>query len=309
MNRLLPLASVAALFAIACDPAPEEPGAAEDYSWVLPDSRILVDMPEARRSAGEDSELRAESLSVAADVNGFIDDVLTDIGAITEFEPTWGNEEETQALWGPWTDNGVDGALYIQLMDDGSYEWALSARPEGADDDAWLPLVVGLVDPGATDTTGRGAFAVDFAAISTLDPSLDATGTFASTYDVRANTVDAEAAYEGFSENAGDPVIDAVYRYGNDNAGGYLDLAYEGEATGGGELETHIMRTRWIKGGAGRADAYVTGGDLGPLVYQASECWDEGGIVVFDESNYDLTTSGNVDDCAFADAQWNDDGV
>jgi hypothetical protein len=121
--------------------------------------------------------------------------------------------------------------------------------------------------------------------------------------------VDAEAYYEGFSEGPDGPVIDAAYRYGSDRNGGYLDLAYEGEMTEGGDLETVILRTRWVKGGAGRGDAYVTGGDLGALVYQASECWDEGGIVVYDENNYELTTSGDVADCAFAEAQWNEDGV
>ena len=276
---------------------------------MLPDDRILVDMEAARRAAGDESQLRAESLQVAGDVNGFIDDVLTDIGGITEFEPTWGNEEETQALWGPWTDDGIDGALYVQLMDDDSYEWALIAKPEGAGEEDWAPLVAGIVDPGATDTTGSGTFVVDFDAITALSSEPGGTGLFVSTYDVRENKVDATAAFEAFAENAGDPTVDAVYRYGTDRTGGYMDLAYEADATDGGALETYILRARWVKGGAGRGDAYVTGGDLGPLVYQASECWDQGGTVVYDEDNYALTTTGNVDDCVFAEAQWNEDGV
>jgi len=307
MTRLLPALSAVALLAAACEPA-AEPTAAEDYSWVLPDDRVLVDMPAARRAAGDESELRNQSLEVAGDVNGFIDGVLTDISAITEFEPTWGNEEETQALWGPWTDDGIDGALYVQLMDDDSYEWALIARPEGTGEDDWVALVGGQVDPGATETTGSGSFAVDFDAISSLGGE-PATGVFATSYDVRENSVDAVAAFEAFAEQPGDPAVDAVYRYGNDRQGGYMDLVYEADATDGGELETYILRSRWVKGGAGRGDAYVTGGDLGPLVYQASECWDEGGTVVFDENNYELTTTGSVDDCAFAEPQWNEDGV
>lgn len=307
MTRLLPALSAVALFAAACEPAPE--ATAEDYSWVLPDDRILVDMETARRAAGDESELRTQSMEVAYDVNSFIDQVLTDIGGVTEFEPTWGNEEETQALWGPWTDNGIDAALYVQLMEDASYEWALIGKLEGASEDDWAPLVAGLVDAGATETTGSGTFAVDFDAISALGGEPAGTGLFVSTYDVRENTVDAQAAFEDFAENPDDPTVDAVYRYGNDRQGGYMDLAYEADATDGGELETYILRTRWVKGGAGRGDVYLTGGDLGPLVYQASECWDEGGTVVFDENNYELTTSGDQGDCAFAEAQWNEDGV
>jgi hypothetical protein len=309
MNRLLPLAAVAALFAVACDPAPEASEPA-DYAWVLPGDEILVDMPEARRSAGDDSELRAQSMQTALDVNTFISDVLTQIDAITDFQPTWADETETKVLWGPWTDDGVDGALYVEALEDGSYEWALIAKPEGSGEEAWVALIGGAVEPGATETTGKGAFAVDFDAITSIaTDGTDATGIFASTYDVRENSVDAQAAFEGFAEHAGDPVVDAAYRYGNDKTGGYMDLAYEADVTESGAEETVILRSRWVKGGAGRGDAYLTGGDFGPLVYQASECWNESGIIVFDENNAELTTSGNVDDCVFTEAQWNDDGV
>ena len=309
MNRLLPLTAVAALFAVACEPAPEE-APAEDYSWVLPGDELLVDLAEARRAVGDDSELRAQSVQTATDINTFIGDVLDQISYITDFEPTWADETQTEVLWGPWTDDGVDGALYVSILTDGSYDWALIGRPEGEGDDAWVPLIAGNVEAGATETTGKGSFAVDFDAITALaTDGTDATGTFVSTYDVREDSVDAQAVFEGFAEHAGDPVVDVGYSYGSDQQGGYIDLGYEADITGSGQEETVILRTRWVTSGEGRGDAYFTGGDFGPLVYQASECWDEAGVVVFDENNAELTTSGDVNDCVFTEAEWNEEGV
>jgi len=291
-----------------CDAEP----AAEDYSWVLPDERIRVDMPDAenaRRAAGDPSQFRADTKQITQDVNGFIDEVLTGIDRITDFDPTWAEDEEDKAIWGPWSDNGLDGMLYVQRFEDDHYEWALLTRPTGTDDDAWVAYVGGEVDPGATETTGSGRFAVDFDAYRSVDPASEAGGVFFSDYDVQDDSVDAEAGFDGFYERTGDVPVDAGYSYSQDASGGAMDVAYLEDISEGGDLETVILRTRWVPSGEGRGDAYVTGGDFGPLVYNATECWNAGGNVTFEENNADFHTSGDEADCVFDEPEWNEEGV
>jgi len=304
MRNVTAIAALA-LFA-ACTP---EEQAVEDYSQILPGEELLVDLPAARRAAGDPSGFLAETTTVATDVNTFIGDTLDAIGAITEFEPTWADDGADKVVWGPWADAGVEGMLAVERFEDDHYEWALLGRPEGADDDAWVGLIGGEVDPGATETTGSGTFGVDFDAWTARDPALGATGMFVSTYDVRDDGTDAEAAFENFSDPTISEPINAGYRYGEGADGGYMDFAYEANIDDGGMPETVILRSRWVADGAGRGDAYFTGGDLGALVYQVSECWDSAGVVVFDENNAELTTTGDVSACAYAEPQWSEEGV
>jgi len=307
------LAAPLALLAIAtvtagCDDGAEAP---PDYAWVLPDDRIKVDMPdaEARRSAGDPSEYRRDTKDITRDVNGFIDEVLTTIDHITEFEPTWAEDTEDKAIWGPWNDGANDGMLYVQHFEDDHYEWALLIRPTGGSDDDWVAFIGGEVDPGATETTGSGRFAVDFDAVKVIDPASEPGGAFYSDYDVRSTGVEAEAGFDGFTERAGDPPVDAGYRYRQDGDGGEMDVAYLADIAEGGDLETVILRSRWVSTGEGRGDAYITGGDFGPLVYTGTECWNRSGIVTFEENNADFQTSGDEATCVFAEPEWNDDGV
>jgi hypothetical protein len=310
MHRsLAPFAPLALLFAVACDAQPS----ADEYRNVLPDERLLISMPEADglRAAGDPSQFRSDTKEIATQVNGLIGDVLGGIDEITSYDPTWSDTEDDTALWGPWTDGGLDILLAVSRHDDDHYEWALMIRAEGGSDDDWAPYVAGEVDPGATETTGSGRFAIDFGVLTDLSDSPDevAYGLFVSEYDVADDTVDASAAYEDYHEGDGAEPVNALYRYSQDPVGGLMDVAYEHDVAEGGELETVILRSRWNQGGEGRGDAYITGGDFGELVYTATECWNPSGITVFTEDNAELQTSGDEAQCAFDEPAWPEDGV
>jgi len=302
-----PYAPTLLLLAVAC----EIPAPADDYAAVLPGEEILVDLPPAQRlraASGEPSEFQAVTEQAATDVNTLIGDVLDGIGHITSFDPTFADEAQSEAVWGPWSDDGVDGMLYVKhFEEDGHYEWALQSRLTGQGEEDWLPIVAGHVDAGATEDTGSGWFALDLDAIARLDPEEPARGLFVSRYDVTVDRVEASAALEGFSEDGGATVADVVYDYAQDADGGYMDLVFEADITGNEIGEFYILRTRWADDGAGRGDAYVTGGDLGPLVYKATECWDAGAIVAFHENNADFTRSGDDALCVFDEPEWNDE--
>lgn len=279
----------------------------EDFSDVLPDERLLVDLPaqtHARSAVGDSSEFYTLTAEVTADVNGLIESVLLGIEEITTFDPTWMDDGESTALWGPWSDNGLEGRLWVQLHEDDAYTWALEGRPAGAGD--WLALVAGEVDPGATDTTASGRFALDLDVIATLDPSQVVTGVFATEYAVDGDYVEATAGLQGFSE-VGGALADAGYRYEQTlGVEGLMDLVVLTDATGNATPELHIVRSRWDASGAGRADAYLTEGDFGELVYTATECWDVAQQVVFYEDNATLTRNGDEADCIYAEPSFNE---
>ena len=79
-----------------------------------------------------------------------------------------------------------------------------------------------------------------------------------------------------------------------------MDLAFLGDATGNGELETFLIRSRWLESRAGRADAAVTGGELGAYTFAETECWDESLAVTYTVSNYTLTEDGDPSACVFS---------
>ncbi len=286
-------------------------GPADDYAKVLPDDRLLVNLPadfggQARSAVGDPSEYYAMTLDVTTDINTFVGDVLDGIAEITSFDPTWANDDRDKAVWGPWEDGDVNGRLWVRQRADGGYDWALDAKFVDEGDDAWAPVFAGQIDPEATEVASSGRFAADFAQLGRFEPDKELTGSFYVAYDVDGDVVDAEAGFEGFSEDGG-PVGDAVYVYSQDGTGsGKMDLAYSVDEYGGPDPELHVVRSRWTADGEGRADAYLTEGDFGPLVYTATECWDSSFQVVFYEENYSMTRDGDEAACAFAEDDFND---
>jgi len=285
---------------------------ADSFRAALPDGRVRIDMPAAeaggadRSAVGDRSEYAGLTGQVTTDVNGFIGSVLDTVDTITSFDPTWTDGDQT-ALWGPWEDNGTVYALWVSHDPaEGLYTWGISMRgAEEAEDDA-VTTVAGQANDDATADTYAGWFIIDFDAISEKDPSSSATGVFASSYDVDGDVVVATAAFEDFSEGA--ETVTAVYEYEQTvGVDGLMDLIYAEDITGNGEEEINIIRSRWIAEGQGRADAYVTGGELGELVFSATECWDDGYWVTFYEDNYSMERNGEESSCVFEEPSFNEE--
>jgi hypothetical protein len=307
----LSLAALGLALATACGEPADRPDSS-DYEAALPDDRILVAMPMGGdRALGQTAESYLATADATSNVNGFIEEVLESVDHITDFEPTW-TEDENKFLWGPWNEGGLDPnetALYVEYdADADAYGWAVIQRPKGTGDDAWVGIIGGESFPGATEDEGSGFFAVDFDAIASLNPAETATGVFYTEYAVEGDNVVAEAGFENFSED-GTEFVNAGYRFGQDADGnGYMDLGYLADIHEDGSAEeTIVLRTRWQADGQGRGDMVVFDGDLAPLVYQGSECWDSSFAVVYEENNADLTMNGDESLCAFGDAEWNDD--
>jgi hypothetical protein len=313
MRHLL-ISSVLLLATTGCDL--EGNDAQPTYANVLPDDRVKISLPvdfSAEREAKTWSEAYLMTAQVTADVNGLIGGVLDAVGEVTEYDPTW-TDDETTAVWGPFDDGALDPKeTALTVHHDPATDivtWVVMQRPKGTTDDEYREVIFGQVEAGATEEASAGWFAVDFDLIAELDPNDATGGKFVCSYEVDGDDVDASAAFEDFlPEDASEGPINALYHYEQVVGGaGLMDLIYETDVTGDGQLETSLMRSRWTADGAGRADSLAGGGELEDNDFTAysSECWDTSFESVYYANNWEPTEDGNELSCAFDIEELND---
>jgi len=280
---------------------------ADEFRNVLPDDRLVIDeagFSSLARGAGDPSDYALLTHGVITDLNTGIEDVLRLVDAITSFPATWSGDDD-QALWGPWEDDGIQGQLWVHGTEAEGYTWAIEVRPAEGDED-WTPILAGVVDAGSNAETSSGHFAIDFTAVDGVGAGDGETGALTTVYTLRPDGAEATVALGEYSEDGSVPADAAVHYDHTQGAGGFMDLALEVDASdpANGSLETAIVRSRWTETGAGRADAYLTGGDLGPLTYTETDCWDDAQITVYLMNNFELLTEGDPSLCAFTDASF-----
>lgn len=286
---------------------------ADEYRSILPDDRLLIDESAfddaaLARGVGEPSDYYTITREFTTQTNAGIGAVLQLVDTIASYPPTW-SDAESLVRWGPWLDEATStyGQMWVQRAGDGAYDWAIEVRPSDSADDAWAGILAGHVDPGATELSSRGWFAMDLEAISNIE-SGSATGELGCAYEIDQDFVSATVGFGDVSEDGALPADGAYHYEQTRGAGGLMDLAVEGDITEppNGTAETLIVRSRWLGDGQGRADAYVTGGDVGALVYTESDCWDQSHTTVYFENNFTLTSEGDPARCAFAEAEFNE---
>lgn len=287
--------------------------ASEYHEDLLPqEDKLKINLPvdDASKANTENgfAEYYATTRVVTEHVNGLITFVLGTVGYVTTLEPQWSDTDANTAVWGPWSDSGLDPVetgLWVRSEDDGSYSWAIFQLPKGGDIETESVVVVaGIVDAGSTRDDASGEFYVDFNTLSEMDPAVRAGGEFAVEYAYDVDGVIASAAFDDYGDLDGER-YDALYSYDEDYAGaGSMDLAWLQDINANGTEELHVMRTRWLATGDGRSDAALSGGDLGETAAYASECWGSD----FSESYWSDTVGyqepvGDVSVCAFADQE------
>jgi len=234
--------------------------------------------------------------------------VLLLVDTVTDYPASWSDSEANTAVWGPYAEalDPAETILWVHFEEsDGTYQWGFSQRPKGeTSDEAWVDVIAGHVEAGATETASAGWFVMDFDAAGALDPRINARGTFGTEYAIAPEGVAATAAFDGFTD--GGVPLDAWYYYEQVPGGsGKMDLAFLHDMNGNAVDEEVVLRSRWEATGAGRGDGYVTGGDLGELVATASECWDTSFETVYHDDNYSAEpATGDVGLCAYAEPEY-----
>lgn len=292
-------AIVCTLLLAACT-APE----VEELRRALPDERVTLDDAALRGSAaargvGEPSDYYQYTVDGIDDVNTGIGDVLLGLQEITSFPATYTRNDHT-AMWGPWLDDGTWGKLWVRGEPDGSYAWAFSIRPEDSAEGDWSEVVTGQVDAGATEEASAGRFAIDFTTVDALGAGDGETGQLAVVYELRPGGAEVTLGVGEFSDG-GEPPADGAVHYAYDADGGAMDWRARADVSdpADGTVEDAAILARWDATGAGRADAEVTGGELGPLTWTEIDCWDASHRTVFFESNAELRREGDASRCAF----------
>lgn len=296
------LTATVALSLVSCVKQDDSPA---DIDHALPTAQqVSIKLPESAartldaQALGQLAPWYVATLGVTRTFNGGSAWVLTLIHAIVQFPAT--TIDGNAFTWGPWS-KPLDPAEYkleVQALADGTYAYQLSGRSKTKPNSQFEVVIDGTADPRAGELKGSGEFLIDFDAGKRVNPleSGDAKGSV----DVRYDLAKAHLDLTLMSTDASGPVI-ANYAYNETADGGDMTFDFSANAGGTSLLETATLRSRWLQTGAGRADARITGGDLGAIQVTASECWDASfGRVYYMDSNNFAATEGTQSACAFA---------
>jgi hypothetical protein len=293
------LSSLLALSSGACLNQDQRP---EGLDSALPTAEQLsIKLPEGQsRAVGQLAEYYTRTRNITRTLNGSSAWVLTLIHAIVQYPVT--SVDGNQYTWGPWAE-GLDPAEYKLVVTEsspGTFEYVLAGRPRNTTG-AFEAVIRGTALPAASDAEGKGQLLLDFDAAERINPAdNDGKGQLTIKYDFVARTLELDAAS---IENGQPATAHYAYKAQADGAGD-MTFGLRGNVDAGAGLESLTLRSRWLKGGEGRGDARVTGGDVGSAELTASECWDgQFRRVYFIAAAGSLGgTEGNIANCAFANA-------
>lgn len=233
-------------------------------------------MSSALRGDRSDSYLMTRGATQS--VNGATFFILGLIDAITKNRPTSINENA--AVWGPYPGDALDPNMFkltVNRTGDKNFTYALEAKGKTAPEEAWVVILSGSHNKGATDNHGNGTFLIDWDAAQTLPEHGSDIGTVEITYAKEQGTdqVTVSAEFAGVSDGNGG-TTNASYRYSaTPGSGGTFDFMARNDVTGDpGVLEKMTIHSRWLETGAGRSDYRVSEGDLGSSEATGNECWD-----------------------------------
>jgi hypothetical protein len=298
----------------ACDPGAE-------YRAALPDrDTVTVAYPatgtseaglSSQRQAivGEQSDLYSQTYYASRDLNAFGKLVVDVLEAITAFPPT--EYDETSATWGPFSEprEPSEWRLHVQKIEDPfRYDWRLEGRQKS--EKAYLSFASGTFLPtDKGEDLGEGYFKVDFETLKKLNPAEDGNGVVGYAFKKEADRVNVRVRFNGPNEQG--QIVDAGYAFEElaDGTGSIL-FAFPGDIDDGKDgrtaIEDVVIRTRWLKDGAGRADVSAINGDLGRDTALGVQCWDNRFISTHEKitvgSELLLISVGDPSTCQITDA-------
>lgn len=276
---------------------------ADQISIKLPETAArTLDAAGDPQAVGDLASWYVATRAVTRMFNGGSAWVLIVIHTVVQLPPTTASGDTF--TWGPWS-NALDPAEYklvVKVVGDGTYTYQLSGRSKTQANSQFEVVIDGTADARAGEGKGNGEFLIDFDASKRVNPidAGDAKGTIDVHYDLAARHLGLTVMT---TDAVGAPVA-ADYAY-NEAADGGGDMVFDADTNAGGTsaLEQLTLRSRWLATGAGRADARITGGDLGQVQITASECWSAAfARVYYQDSNRFAPAEGDVSACAFATA-------
>jgi hypothetical protein len=219
--------------------------------------------------------------------------------------------DESGATWGPWRGDGLDPLEYLldaERISDTSYSYAVSVLPKIDSTAEWIEVMSGTNEPGENGTRAAGTIMLDFAVRNSVAPNFRETRTIEATYNLRDFPATNDIVFVGFLNDRGEGPYDATYRYDVDAQGaGSFEFDVDGNIDDAPLAEQLHIVSSWVATGDRRADVTASGGDLGDISADLTECWDQSYARVFytaawaseDLEEPWLSTEGSGDSCAF----------
>ncbi|HWM86309.1 MAG TPA: hypothetical protein VNO33_10740 [Kofleriaceae bacterium] len=270
---------------------------------------VQIKLPQATaRSLGQLADYYVLTRQVTRDLNAGAAWVLIVVHAVVQFPAT--TVEDNVYTWGPWSGNALDPAewqLVVTANDDDTFDWELEGRSKTTPEDGFIAVISGHAIPGDEPHRGSGDFSIDFDAgerVNPIDNTPD-TGRVDVTYELenRDDTAASVTMHAEGVDSLGNPgTFDYAYAENLDGSGDFQFALEADLEEDGSESEQALIRSRWESTGTGRADALLSGGDLGDIEVEASECWDGQFLRTYYTDSVEFSpTEGDAASCAFDD--------
>lgn len=257
---------------------------------------------------GERAVLYQVTRDISRAVNGGTWILLKVLEEIVEYEPT--TITDSRATWGPHTPalSPLTWRMVVDKVGEDQFEFSLDARPKDGDDSQWVAILSGNSHVLA-EHQSSGVLVAHCDDANALDPyEFHCTGLVTANWNVESRPATLTVQFRGWSDGDfyGTP-IDADYSYlenadlsGEFTFGATADLDDEGSAA-----EDVLVTSRWDASGAGRGDAFASGGDIpSDTEVTITECWDRSFGRSFYEDSIGLAASeGDASACTFSEAK------
>ncbi len=220
-----------------------------------------------------------------AELNQAVRTALNPIASLVKEES--GTISANSIQWGPIDYENGTYKFRIVRVQPKTFGWKLEAKPKGADDVQYLPVVAGGIRLGSVARRGTGVLGIDADALAKVEPSLSCQGKLLMAF-VHGQRNGRAFAYtlENFTWNTQErQPVSALIRAVRGPAGATIVrmVAYADVSDPqNNSPELVLSRVRWLPGIGGRADALVFNGaepqDTGDIpegnFWVVNSCWD-----------------------------------
>jgi hypothetical protein len=276
----------------------------------LEDAAFRAALPSAERArisvetAGEEGRrgqldrlwMLALTYDVAFGINAHVQGVLGTVDDVRALRPD-GRGEDWRS-WGPYPLEEGQQITATMARDGETYAWRFDVDP-GDGGEGVRPLY-GEHLAGESVASGVGTMVLDFDAWEAAGFGRTA-GVATIAYDLRRGR-SMRVELDGVGDPA-DPPQDAEVWFSLEGGRGRFEYQTPADINDNGVLEELTVVTRWERGGPGRADAEVTGGDAEGWTWRITQCWSAGAELVYEGDDLGLIeTVGDESACAFAEA-------
>ena len=238
-------------------------------------------------------------------VNAMVDALLGIVDLVRSQPPT--SREEDSRIWGPFPaddSDEYDVRMVSARNGFGEFTWAFEAAPRGTSE--WRAVFSGEHLAGATVREGVGSFAFDGLGVDEINGSKENQFYLEAQYDHREGSWVRFSAWKPDALKPKAPFATYEYEIDLEGAGTLVFDAPELEiAEEGSEPEHWHVTSHWVPDVGGRGDASVTGGNLGGIIVEWTECWLPDGTLLYQADNWGFVPKpiGTEEDCAVARGQ------